>query len=424
MQDTNPFVLLLGGADPAQGFRTAKQAREHGLRVWLTDTAENLERERSIVALAERVTELPYQDVDACVTWAGEHAQSEPLAGVFAFRELAVEATAAVAEALHLPGNSVEVVRRVRNKFACRQWLRERGIRQPLAALCSNLQQAQEFTRQTAPGPWVVKPLASLGSVGVSLVQSPADLGQALAYLAHSEAELATSLEKQGIARNGAPEQTFLIECFQKGEEFSAEGLFVYGTPYVLALTAKTTTGGPHFVELGHFMSAELSAEEEQRIKETVAAALKTLNVNWGIFHIEFWLDEGQPVLGEVHVRPGGDFIHYMTEHIIGVDFYGALFDQFLNKPLEPATWRPLRGAAMRYVTPETGRVRAIEGWEKVSADPACLVAILNVREGDFIPPLRSYLDRSSFIVTTGPTARMAVQNAESLAARIKIDVE
>lgn len=419
-----PFLLLLGGADPAQGFRCAKQAKEHGLRVWLTDTAENLEKEPSVVALAERVTELPYQDVEVCVAWAREYAQSEPLAGVFAFRELAAESMAAVAQVLDLPGNSLEAVRRVRNKFACRQWLAKWGIRQPMSALCSNLQQAQEFTRLTSPGPWVVKPLASLGSVGVSLLQSPADLEQALEYLTHSETELATSLEKQGIAREALPEQNFLIECFQKGEEFSAEGLFVYGTPYVLALTAKNTTGGPHFVEVGHIMPAELGVEEEQAVKETVAAALKVLNINWGIFHIEFWLDEGQPVLGEVHVRPGGDFIHYMTEHVTGVDFYGSLFDQLLKKPLEPATWQPLRGAAMRYLTPDSGRVRAIQGWDKVNADPACLVAVLNVREGDFIPPLRSYLDRSSFIVTTGPTARLAAQKAESLSASIKVDIE
>lgn len=418
------FVLLVGGADPAQGFRCARQAREHGLRVWLTDTAENLAREPHIVALAERVTVLPYQDVAACVAWAKEYAQTEPLAGVFAFRELAVETVAALAQTLGLPGNAPEVVRRVRNKFACRQWLRERGIRQPPAALCSSQQQALEFMRSTPAGPWVVKPLDSLGSVGVSLVNNSVELEHALGYLTRSERELAVSLEKQGIARAAAVEQTFLVECFQKGEEFSAEGLFVYGTPYVLAVTAKTTTGGPHFVETGHEMPADLPAEEVQAVTETVAAALKILNVTWGMFHVEFWMEEGQPVLGEVHVRTGGDYIHYMTEHVIGVDFYGALFDQLLHKPLDPAAWRPLRGAAMRYITPDSGRVRAIEGWDEVTADPACLVAVLSVREGDFIPPLRSYLDRSSFIVTTGASMQLARQNAERLAARIQIAME
>lgn len=418
----NSLLLLLGGADSAQGFRCAKQAREHGLRVWLTDTAENLAREPHIVALAERVTELPYQDVDACVAWA--RAQTEPLAGVYAFRELAVEAVAAVAQTLGLPGNTLEAVRRVRNKFACRQWLREHGIRQPQAALCSDPSQALQFVRSTPPGPWVVKPLASLGSVGVSLVSNPAELQEALSYLTDSEAELAASLAKQGIARGGAEQQTFLIECFQQGEEYSAEGLFVYGTPYVLALTAKTTTGGPHFVETGHMLPAEVPAGEEQAVKETIAAALRILGVTWGIFHIEFWMDEGQVVLGEVHVRTGGDFIHYMTEHVIGVDLYGSLFDQLLHKPLDPEAWRPLRGAAMRYVIPAPGRVRAISGWDEARSDPACLVAALSVRVGDVIPALRSYLDRSSFIVTTGATAREAMQKAESLSAHIQVEVE
>ncbi len=424
MQDDTSLLLLLGGADAAQGFRCIKQAREHGLRVWLTDTAENLEREPSIVALANKVSVLPYQDVDRCVAWAIEQARSTTFCGVFAFRELAVEAMAAVAQALGLPGNTLEAVQRVRNKFACRQWLQEHGIHQPMSALCSNLQQAVEFTQLTSPGSWVVKPIASLGSVGVSFVQDVSDLEQALNHLTHAETDLATFLEKQGVAKNTSQQQPFLIECFQKGEEFSAEGHFVYGTPYVLALTAKTTTGGPHFVEVGHSMPAELSTEEEQRVKDTITAALKCLDIHWGIFHIEFWLDEGQPVLGEVHVRPGGDFIHYMTEHITGVDFYGALFDQFLNKPLDPATWRPQRGAAMRYLTPQAGQVRAIRGWDEVAADPDCLVAVLTMREGDVIPPLRSYLDRTSFIVTTGATRSMAAQTAERLYAQVKVDVE
>ncbi|HEY1348283.1 MAG TPA: ATP-grasp domain-containing protein [Ktedonobacteraceae bacterium] len=420
----HPLLLLLGGADAAQGFRCVKQARDHGLRVWLTDTAENLAREPHIVALAERVTPLPYQDVDACVAWASAYARTEPLAGVYAFRELAAESTAAVARTLGLPGNAVEVVRRVRNKFACRQWLREHGIRQPQAALCRDLPQALAFVGATPPGPWVVKPLASLGSVGVSLVNNPAELLQALEYLRHSESELAASLEKQGIARDTAAEPTFLIECFQQGEEYSAEGLFVSGTPYVLALTAKITTGAPHFVETGQAMPADLPAGEEQVAREAVAAALRVLGVTWGLFHIEFWMQEGQAVLGEVHVRTGGDFIHYMTEHVIGVDLYGALFDQLLQKPLEPATWRPLRGAAMRYLTPAPGCVRAITGWEEVRTDPACLVAVLNVRAGDQIPPLRSYLDRSSFIVTTGASTALAIEKAKRLSARVQIEVE
>ncbi|HEV8639295.1 MAG TPA: ATP-grasp domain-containing protein [Chloroflexota bacterium] len=426
MSTGDRLLLLVGGAGAKQGLDCARQARARGLRIWLTDTAENLAQAPDVVALAEQVTVLPYHDAAACVAWATDRARRDAFIGVFGFREFAVEAAAAVAEALGLPGNPLPAVRCVRDKLACRRALQELGFRQPAAALCSSRGEALAFAAAHPPGPWIVKPPAAMASLGVSLVADPADWGPAIAHVAGGRQVLTALFERQGMAVESQPDAargSFLVECFQPGDEFSAEGLFVYGQPHVLVLTAKRTTSGPHFVELGHAMPAELDPAVTRAAAETVEAALRSLGLRWGVFHVEFWLDGGRPVLGEVHVRAGGDYIHFMTQHVTGIELFGAVFDQLLGRRLEPADWRPRRGAAVRYLDPPPGRVTAIDGWDAVREDPACLVANGKLQVGDLVPALRCSLDRSSFVVTTGGTTPEAVLAADRLCAAVRVEV-
>ncbi len=179
---------------------------------------------------------------------------------MFGSRKFSVEAVS-VAEALGLPGNPLQTVELVRNKQACRDALRKSGFRQSEVALCSNLDEAYAFISEHPAGPWIMKPPAATGSAGVSLVRSAGELEQAFAYLAQSCKALDQKLRQLGIAEESLAQAVnipFLVECFQSGEEYSAEGVFVYGQPHVLVITSKVTLGPPHFVEVGHAMSAEL----------------------------------------------------------------------------------------------------------------------------------------------------------------------
>jgi biotin carboxylase len=427
MEATIPTLLLLGGANPNAGLMCIEQARSRGLNIWLTDTEENLEHAPEIVAAVDNVTVLSYRDVEACVAWSVEQAKTTPFVGVYGFREFAVEAVAAVAEALGLPGNPLQQVYLVRNKLACRQALQAKGFRQPAISLCSSLSEAQAFIEAHPVGPWIMKPPAAMGSVGVSLIRNAVELEQAIAYLDESCNALAKKLGQQGIRENSlleAAREPFLMECFQRGEEFSAEGVFVYGRPHVLTTTAKVTFGPPHFVEVGHSMPANIDPDTLEVVRERIEAALVALGLRWGQFHVEFWLDEGEPVLGEVHVRPGGDFIHYMTQHVTGIELYGVLFDQMLQRPVNIDQYRPRRGAAIRFVTPPPGRVTSIDGWEEATSDPHCLVSELKLHVGDHIGPVYSSSDRHIFVLADGETARDAVQQVERLATMVQVQVQ
>jgi hypothetical protein len=76
--------------------------------------------------------------------------------------------------------------------------------------------------------------------------------------------------------------------------------------------------------------------------------------------HIHTFLVSGklakvEVVLGEVHGRPGGDFIHYMTQYVTDIELYGVVFDQMLGRPVDMTKYQPRRGGGYRFLN-STGR--------------------------------------------------------------------
>jgi ATP-grasp domain/L-amino acid ligase C-terminal domain 2 len=410
-------LLLIGGASMPAGRDCLDQAQARGIPVWLADTPANLARLPQLTDRAAHVLELPYHDPDSCVAWA--HRNRQEFLGVYGFREQAVQSVAAVSEVLGTAGISLATARWLQDKAACRQALREHGFPQPPSALCRDRDEALRFMAAHQPGPWVLKPPAAQGSVGISLLTGPQDLDPGLAHLASSYADFARDT---GAGQDGRAERAFLMEVFQTGTEYSAEGVCIDGHPRVLAVTEKLTTGAPHFVEVGHAMPAELGPVLHDAVDATVRAALPALGLTWGVFHVEFWIDGHSVVLGELHARPGGDHIHTMTQHVTGLELHGAVFDQFLGRP--PATGRaqPLPGAAIRFLTPVPGRITGVTGWDKVLADPRILTGHCDLTVGGFVRPLTSYLDRTSYVVTSGPTRRAAVDSAVELCTTVRVD--
>ncbi|MCZ7413976.1 MULTISPECIES: ATP-grasp domain-containing protein [unclassified Streptomyces] len=423
----HPPLLLLGGALKPTGLDCMDQAAERGVDVVVADTADNLRRAPEVVERALYTVELTYSDPEEVRAWAtAAAAEGERYLGVYGTRETAAESVAVAAEVLGLPGNGQQAVRRIQDKYACRAALATAGFPQPPSARCHSAQALRSFLAEHPKGPWIVKPAAGRGSAGVSLVRDATELDAALDHLIAAHRELTADLHRQGVAVESpdAFEAGVLVEGFQEGEEFSAEGVFVDGVPRVLALTAKVTTGGPHFVELGHSMPAPVAPGIAEHAQETLAAAAKALGLSWGVFHIEFWLTvDGRIVLGEFHVRPGGDSIYVMAQRITGVGMHGVVFDQLLGNPVDAGSWRPRHAAAIRFLTPPPGTVADVEGWAEAASAPEFLSGKLTLEPGSEVPPLKSSFDRTSFVCARGDTAAEAVANADRLVRAVRISL-
>jgi biotin carboxylase len=407
-------VLVLGctAATPwtrDQLVRLSEQARRRGVTLVGADTAASLRTASpDQLSLVDETVAFDVHDPEACRVWAREQSGID---AVLTVQELCVLPAAVVADELGLPGNSPEVVRGIRTKDLCRERLRSAGFAQPRVAVCRDRADAEAFMRQHI-GPWVVKPRDGFGSTGVSLVHNAAGLTGALAALAN----LPASLGKFGVHGVGGPRE-FLIETFVDGAEFSAEGVLVGGTPRVLAITAKHTN--ENFIETGH----RVAPDTEPTVADTVARAITAAGVTHGAFHVEFWVTAFGVVLGEVHARPGGDYLHALVEHSRpGLELYGLLIDDLLGRTLTPIPAQTRAGGTDFLLLPE-GRVRTVRGWADVVSHQGVLAADLWVGAGDEVGAVTDNLDRHGVIVVGAEEPRDVDQALADLRAGLVVDV-
>ena len=113
------------------------------------------------------------------------------------------------------------------------------------------------------------------------------------------------------------------------------ETISYQGEHTLLATTKKYTTGEPHYIEVGHLEPAPLSGELQDKVKETVFAALTALKVENGAGHSELRIDEnGNVRIIEIGSRMGGDcigsdLVPLSTEQ----DFVGMVVDVATGNP-------------------------------------------------------------------------------------------
>jgi biotin carboxylase len=311
---------------------------------------------------------------------------------------------AAIGERFGLRTISSQTATQATDKRLMREAFARAGVPSPRSIRVASAQEAAEAQREIGL-PVIVKPTTRSGSAGVSRVDTPADIGAA--YDRAVEA-----------ARGGE----ILVEEFLTGPEISVETMTCGGVFRVIAITQKSTTGAPHFVETGHFIPADLDADMVQTVCDVARAANEALGIDIGPTHTEMKIQRGQPTLVELGARLGGDRI---TSHLVplatGVDMVEATIRVALGEEPDLAPrWQ--RGASIRYIHGLPGydpaTCGALEGWsglEQARAIPGVIEADVDMSIGDRIGgPLRSSLDRPGYAIAEGATAAEAVAVAEA----------
>ncbi|WP_105970563.1 ATP-grasp domain-containing protein [Streptomyces geranii] len=417
---SSPHLLFVGGAGDATLAvdvveNALRQARARGLTIHLTNQEATLPATPTVNALADTVSAVDFSVRGASAEWVRERTSAgDRYEVVFGVREMAQEAVAEVADALGLPGNAPEAVHRVRTKDEARAHLAAAGFRQPRFRVCATEPEARGFLAGST-GPWVVKPRDAMGSEGVTRIDGPAELAAALDFLPAGH----------GGDDGSGGEVSFIVEEFVEGTEYSAEGVFLGGAPHILALTSKELLPPPNFFEIEYVIPAILPEPTATEIERQVEAALTALGLRFGQFHVELWWTEHGVVLGEVHVRNAGGWIHRMLPHVIpGLEWFGLVYDDVLGNPVDKAALKPVRGSAIRFLTPPPGRLLAIEGWDEVLAHPAVLHAELAITPGTVVEPHRSVGNRVGHIAVGADTPEEAQALARKLEAGVRFVTE
>jgi biotin carboxylase len=227
--------------------------------------------------------------------------------------DMAVSTICYVAQKLNLISNNSKTALISTNKSLMREAFLLAGCNSPKFIVSgNNITNIDSFNF-----PVIVKPVDRSGSRGVNKVETKSNLEDAV------KNAIEESFSNQAI-----------IEEFIEGQEVSVESISWKGKHYILAITDKTTTGSPNFVELAHHQPSNLSVEVQNKIKDETILALNALQIQFGASHSEFKINsKGEVFVIEVGARMGGDFIgSHLVELSTGYDFLESVINVSLNQ--------------------------------------------------------------------------------------------
>jgi biotin carboxylase len=254
--------------------------------------------------------------------------------------------------------------------------------------------------------PVIVKPAALSASIGVSRVDSLADVDRAWA-----------KVRALGVDR-------VLVEEYLAGAEISVESIsFGRGDHHVVAVTAKSTLD--NFVEVGHVVPARLRADETDEVRALTVALLNAVGHTDGPAHTEMRLTDAGPRIVESHNRQGGDHITDLVDLVYGVDLIRTSIAWATGRTDAWATTPTGQGAAaVRFLTPPPGQAAAITGVDEVRAWDGVVAVNLAVSPGDEIREVRSSHERAGCVIVQAPDTAAATHLATRAANGIRFATE
>lgn len=319
--------------------------------------------------------------------------------------DMPMRSVAYACEKLGLSGISYDTAVKATDKAVMIEALESHGVEHPWYYVVNDSGSLGSIMEKVSY-PCVCKPTDNSGSRGVILVCDQSELPNAVTYAAVN-------------GRSGK----VIIEEYLRGNEVSVEIIVDHGEIHVLAVTDKTTTGAPHFVETGHDQPSQLDPDSVLRIKDLARRAVKAIGIENGAAHVEIMLTASGPKMIELGARLGGDCI---TSHLVplstGIDMVRAAIEIALGR--EPDICPTfLKTAAIRYFIPAAGRIRSISGVEEARRIKGVIEIVLHKSRGDLTGDVLSSISRTGYVIAQGDEKRSAADICKSAMETIKIVV-
>ena len=310
------------------------------------------------------------------------------LDAVLAVDDSGVELAALLSERLGLPGNSAQAVRRVRDKLAFRELLREREF------LCPEFHRLPTGAdpRQLVPElrfPVVVKARRLSGSRGVIRADNAEQLVRAVDRVRAI----------QSRADRDAAELGLIVEDFIPGREYALEGTLKRGDLTTLALFDKPDPlDGPYFEETIYVTPSRLPGAFQDRIHQEVAHACRAAGLATGPVHAEVRVNELGLWILEVAARSIGGLCGRVLTHTLGMSLEELILRPLVGEAVAEAVADPLPGMAgiandggaagvMMIPIPRRGIYHGIEGLAAAQSVPGITGVTMTVTLGQIIAP-------------------------------------
>ena len=297
---------------------------------------------------------------------------------------------ARMAEKYGFPFYSVETAQWSTDKFQMKKRFELGGVPHAQGRLISKVEEAEGLVF-----PVIVKPRDNSGSRGVKLCRDKNEL----------QISIDEALENSKL-------DTVLVEEFIEGPEYSIESLHHDGKSEVIQFTEKKTTEFPYNVELGHIQPANISEENQQKIRKIVSKIGKAMNYVNCPSHTELKINERGIFVIETSPRLGGDYItSTLTPLSTGVNLEDELLKIALGETINPQP-KAVQYSGVRFFDFKEGSViKHVPDETFVKAWPHVVDFSFNLKEGQIVNHITSSLNRYGHLTLTAGN-RDAIEEA------------
>ena len=297
---------------------------------------------------------------------------------------------ARIAEKYGFPFYSVETAQWSTDKFQMKKRFELGGVPHAQGRPISKVEDAEGLVF-----PVIVKPRDNSGSRGVKLCRNLEEL----------KISIDEALENSKL-------DSVLVEEFIEGPEYSIEGLHHDGKSEVIQFTEKKTTEFPYNVELGHIQPANISEENQQKIRDIVSKIGSALHFENCPSHTELKINERGIFVIETSPRLGGDYItSTLTPLSTGVNLEDELLKISLGEKINPVP-KAVQYSGVRFFSFEEGSViKHVPNNEFVKTWPHVVDFSFNLKEGQKVNRITSSLNRYGHLTLTAGN-RNAIEEA------------
>ncbi len=401
------LLVISGGAEAVPGIKRAKAMGLHVVVSDMNPAAPGFE-------FADDHLIASTYDLEQTVAVARDyHINRCKLDGVICMAADVPLTVAAVADALGLPGLSLEAAHLAADKLLMKQRFLRDGIAIPWFSAVQSLAQLQQIVNERGAR-LIIKPVDSRGARGVLLLNEDVDLGWAYEH-----------------ARSQSPTSRVMVEQYLPGPQVSSETVMVDGIGYTSGFSDRNyeylERFSPYVIENGGEQPSSLSNEHQQEIIALAEQAGRSMGIMNGIAKGDMVMTADGPKVIEIAARlSGGWFSSDQIPLATGVDLVGAAIQLALGEKPDIEVLLPKyhKGVAIRYFLPQPGVVKAIHYVDEYAAKPWVHRLGFFVEPGEQIGTMSDHTKRAGFVITIGNDRTEALARADEVINNIVIEMQ
>ena len=318
--------------------------------------------------------------------------------------DVAVMTIGRVNDALGLSGISYEAAKLACDKVKMKECYEQNGVRTARYRKVYFNEDVNKKIRDLVY-PLIVKIVDSSGSRGITRVDTPSELPDAIRN-----------------AQSFTRKDYYIVEEFIVGREFGAQAFMMDGKPQFILPHGDYIFMGSTGVPAGHFAPYELSEEQLQDCYETAEKALRAMKLDNCACNCDFIMRDGKTYVLEIGGRSGATCLAELVAIYYGFDYYEKIIQVALGEKPDFPTTKHVPNASKLLMSDRDGEIIAMAN-RNPKSDPNLYEVVFDYTIGDHVKKFHVGPNRIGHVVTKGNTLAEATSALDRALKNISIEV-